>query len=291
MAYFNAANLSRANLTGSQLAGAILTAAKLNRANLNGSNLSEAHLVQTDLTEASLVGAVLAGTVLVRTNICGADLSNSFVYGVSAWDLVMDDATRQENLIVGPADKPVFTVGDIKLAQFIYLLLDNKGIRDSIDTITSKVVLILGRFSNEQKPVLDAIRDRLRATRPEYIPIMFDFPPVPNRDTIETVTTLARLARFVIADLTDARSVLEELQAIVPDLPSVAFRLIIKWSEHEYGMLDHIRRYPWVIPDTYKYRDIGELINAIEPSIIVPAEMKVGELRAGRPGVTALPSG
>jgi len=52
-------------------------------------------------------------------------------------------------------------------------------------------------------------------------------------------------------------------------------------EQHEYGMLDHIRRYPWVISDTYMYRDISELMNAIEPSVIIPAETKVRELRSG----------
>jgi len=44
-------------------------------------------------------------------------------------------------------------------AQFVYLLLHNEKIRSVIDTTTSKVVLILGRFS---RMVLDALRDGLR---------------------------------------------------------------------------------------------------------------------------------
>ena len=73
---------------------------------------------------------------------------------------------------------------------------------------------------------------------------MFDFPPSINQTTLETVRTLTSMARFVIADLTDARSVLQELQAIVPDLPSVAVRLLIKRSSPEYGMFGFFRRYP-----------------------------------------------
>jgi uncharacterized protein YjbI with pentapeptide repeats len=279
LANLSAAVLNEADLTGSFLSGAILTAAKLRGATLKWTKLNEAHLFETDLTNASLAGAVLAGAVMIRTDLSGADLRGCFVYGVSAWDLKMDADTRQENLIVGPADKPFSTVGNIKLAQFIYLLLDSKEIRDSIDTITSKIVLILGRFSNEQKPILDAIQERLRATRPDYVPIMFDFAQPRYRDTVETVTTLARLARFVVADLTDARSVLQELEAIVPHLPSVAFRFIIKSSQREYGMLDHIRRYPWVIQDTYEYTDCEEVTRSIEEKIIDPAEAKVRELQ------------
>jgi hypothetical protein len=42
-----------------------------------------------------------------------------------------------------------------------------------IDTIGSKVVLILGRFTEERKPVLDKLRNELR--RRNYLPVMFDF--------------------------------------------------------------------------------------------------------------------
>jgi hypothetical protein len=46
--------------------------------------------------------------------------------------------------------------------SFGELLLHNQKVRDVIDTITSKVVLILGRFTDERKAVLDALREELR---------------------------------------------------------------------------------------------------------------------------------
>jgi hypothetical protein len=55
----------------------------------------------------------------------------------------VNDATKQQNLIITDRDQPVITVDNIKVAQFIYLLLDNKEIRDVIDTIGRKLVLIL----------------------------------------------------------------------------------------------------------------------------------------------------
>jgi hypothetical protein len=87
------------------------------------------------------------------------------------------------------------------------------------------------------------------------------------------------MARFVIADITDARSVLQELGVIVPALPSVAVRLLIKKSAHEYGMLDYIRAYRSVVEKTYEYESKEELIASIQENIIVPAEAKVKELR------------
>jgi hypothetical protein len=139
----------------------------------------------------------------------------------------------------------------------------------------------LGRFSEERKPVLDTIRDELRKSEYNYLPIVFDFQPSANQTTIETIQILANMARFVIADLTDARSVLQELQAIVPGLPSVAVRLLIKKSEHEYGMLDFIRKYRSVVENTYEYEDVKEVIMSIRDNVIGPAEAKVKELRQG----------
>jgi len=61
------------------------------------------------------------------------------------------------------------------MAQFIYLLLNNQKVRDVIDTITSKVVLILGRFTSERKVILDALKDELR--RQNYTPVLATVPP------------------------------------------------------------------------------------------------------------------
>ena len=44
---------------------------------------------------------------------------------------------------------------------------------------------------------------------------MFDFVKPDSKDTIETLTTLARLAHFVIADITNPISIPGELMSIV----------------------------------------------------------------------------
>ena len=86
----------------------------------------------------------------------GADLTGCRIYGASAWDLILDGA-KQQDLIITPEDEPAITVDNIEVAQFVYLLLHNQKIRDVIDT-TSKAVLILGRFTDDRKTVLDALK-------------------------------------------------------------------------------------------------------------------------------------
>jgi hypothetical protein len=61
---------------------------------------------------------------LIGTDIRGANLSGSSIYGIAAWDVKLTSDTRQENLIITPPYEPAITVDNIKVAQFIYLLLN-----------------------------------------------------------------------------------------------------------------------------------------------------------------------
>jgi hypothetical protein len=179
--------------------------------------------------------------VLVETNLIGATLTQCFIYGISAWNIELEGAT-QDSLVITRQSEPTITVDNLEVAQFIYLLLNNARIRQVIDTITSKVVLILGRFTPERKEVLDGIRNELR--KRDYLPVLFDFKIPASRDITETVSTLAHMARFVIADITDAKSIPQELTMIVPNLPSVPVKPLILNSQYEYGMFEHFTRFP-----------------------------------------------
>jgi hypothetical protein len=172
--------------------------------------------------------------------------------------------------------EPDITVDNIEVAQFIYLLLHNQKVRDVTDTITSKVVLILGRFTQERKPVLEALREELRQRK--YLPILFDFEKPRSRNTDETITLLARMARFVVADISDAKSVLQELRAIVPDLPSVPVQPIILARQEEPGMFDFYRNFRSFL-NVHRYASQEQLIADLGAKVIRPAELKVLDLQ------------
>ncbi len=252
--------------------------ANLSKANLRGADLSEANLNRTDLTGADLTEASLYRASLVETGLKHANLTGCRIYGISAWDVNVDGA-HQSNLVITRPWGPKITLDNLEVAQFLYLLLNNEKLRDVIDTITSKVVLILGRFTLERKEVLDAIRDRLRQSN--YTPVLFDFDKPASRNITETVSTLAHMARFVIADITDARSIPQELQRIVPDLPSVPIQPLLQAGASEWGMFDDFRSYPWVLP-VYHYHNIEGLLGCLREVVIEPAEAKAVELRKGR---------
>jgi hypothetical protein len=274
-----AANLSQANLCGAHLIAANLSQANLCGAHLNWAELSMADLGKTNLRRANLRRADLSYVRLIDADITNADLTGCRIYGVSAWGLKLSDKTSQQNLIITkPGEKESeITVDNIEVAQFIYLLLHNQKIRDVIATITSKAVLILGRFTEERKTVLDALREELR--KRNYLPILFDFEKSASRTTVETITLLARMARFVIADISDAKSVLQELQAIVPELPSVPVQPVIIASQEEPGMFDFYRRFPWFLP-VHRYDTPVQLLSELSDRVIEPLETKALEFRA-----------
>ncbi len=278
-AFLASAKLNKANLRGADLGGASLLWANLSGADLSESNLSEAKLVGSDFWNADLRGANLSGAnlslaTLVDTNLAGAILTDCRVYGISAWNVKLEGAIQSNLVITDDGESPI-QVDNLEVAQFIYLLLNNQKIRSVIETITSKVVLILGRFTPERKVVLEAIRDELR--KRDYLPVLFDFKKPDSRDLTETVSTLAHMARFVIADITDAKSIPQELMAIVPNMPSVPVQPLLLASQQEYGMFEHFRNFPWVLEEVL-YDDQQTLLAELSGRVIAPAEAKAKEL-------------
>jgi hypothetical protein len=181
-------------------------------------------------------------------------------------------------LIVTDYNEPEVTVDNIEVAQFIYLLLHNQKIRDVINTITSKAVLILGRFTPERKAVLDAIREELRQR--DLLPILFDFDKPESKDLTGTVQTLANMARFIIADLMDPSSIPHELAMLVPSTVVPVQPVLLK-GQREYAMfVDLRRRYGWVLKP-YSYTSPAGLIANLDERVIRPAVRKAVELRAG----------
>lgn len=260
-AFFRKANLEKADLSESNLYGTIF-----NRANLSEANLTKANLNKTELRMATLVGTV----------IDEAKVSGSLVYGINVWDL-KGEFGEQKDLVITREGQPIITVDNIKVAQFIYLILNNEEIRDVINILTSKSVLILGRFViPERKSVLESLKNKLREY--ELLPIVFDFDRPTDKDFTETIKTLAGLSYFVIADVTNPKSSPLELQATIPDY-QIPFVPIIQEGESPFAMMvDLQKKYSWVL-DTLSYSSVDTLIKALKPAIIDPAIQKHNELR------------
>jgi len=284
-----------ANLHGACLAASNLTEAKIRRSNLINANFNwvnftdaiiiEAKMMQSTfvganfnncyLVRSSLQGSNLSGSSLIRTDLSETSISDCRIFGINIWGIQKENLS-QKSLIITPENEPKITVDDLETAQFIYLLLNNQAFRNVIETFTSKAVLILGRFTEERKRVLDAMRDELRNR--DFLPILFDFEKPSTRNLTETISILAKLSRFIIADLTDAKSIPQELSHIIPFIPTLPVMPIILQGQREYAMFEHWRPYPWVLP-IYEYQDESQLIATFSTGVIEPAEKKLQEIR------------
>jgi hypothetical protein len=241
-------------------------------------SLFAADLYNVALVAANLEHADLSRARLIKTDLRRAILRGARVYGTAVWDVGLQESDQRE-IVITPPDVSAITVDNLEVAQFIYLLLNNERIRDVLDTITSKVVLILGRFRPERKAVLDALR--LELGKHNYTPIIFDFDKPANRNITETVSTLAHMARFVIADITDAKSIPQELERIVPGLPSLPVQPIILSSQYEYAMFKDFLDYPWVLLP-HRYTSSEDLISSLAEKVVGPALTKSREIEEKR---------
>ena len=264
-----AADLSGANLRGTFLGGLNLSGVNLSGADLRGAvlyaaNLSEANLSKAKLSEANLSRAILVGTDLTR-----ADLTGCRVYGVSAWGVRLE-GTEQQNLVITPPDEPEARVDDLEVAQFFYLLLNRQKIRNVIDAVTHRGVLILGRFEDGGLALLQQVAAWLR--RPEnggYLPLLFDFPRPDSMTYTETVRTLVSLARFVIVDLS-GRSVPQEITATV-DLHEIP----LSRSSRKTPRLVNVSRLlakERVVKPIVRFTDQAELLELLPKEVIARAE-------------------
>jgi len=271
--------ISETILTGAflrevDLSGVDLSKKDLSKVDLSGANLKQTNLTNTILQGATLTNANLNGALLLQTNLEHANLNGCSVYGISVWDVHLEGAS-QSSLIISDENEPTTTVDDLEIAQFIYLLLNHKKLRNAIIAVTERGVLLLGRFSDGGLKLLQAIAVKLREEN--YLPIIFDFDRPDNRDFTETIMTLAGLSRFVIVDLSGP-SVPNELRATIPHF-KIPFVPIIEEGRKVYSMFPDLLGYPWVLPPV-EFSSKEQLIEFLAVRVIEPAEVKSRERQA-----------
>ncbi len=128
------------------------------------------------------------------------------------------------------------------------------------------------------------------ATTVEHFAIEHDLKQVkPNGQTKLKITTLrkpepaslteavigfAALSRFIIADLSEPKSVQAELQAIVPNFQSVPVVPLINRTGKEYALFPSLQRYDNVVKPTVRYCDLDDLLEKIDQQVVPLAEKK-----------------
>lgn len=272
------ANLTNANLSETDCQMVEFAEANLTNANLSLSNLDTAEFRDANLTNTDLHGSIMANTSLLRATVEGANFENCEVYGISAWDLI-GTPKNQKDLIITPPTEPAITVDDLEVAQFVYLVYNNKKIRNFMNAFTEKNVLILGRFAPpERKAVLDGLREKLRTF--DLVPIVFDFDSPQDKDYTETVQTLAGMSMFIIVDVTNPKSTPLEMEATVKQF-KIPYLPIIDTSVDDRPfamMVDLQKSFHWVLP-TFGYKSKKELLNNLKIAILDRALEKHNQLR------------
>lgn len=207
------------------------------RADFGGATFRNTKFNKTVLTGAHFDGATFVNCNLNRVNLVGAsfhvkEITETVVYGIAAWDLQTSDDMKQSKLVIERTyelysdliqqGKVPMMVDDIELAQFVYYLSNHKKMRDALNILNDRGVLLLGRFKDGGLERLYAMREWFQ--RKGYMAMIFDFARPDNLSLTETVVTMAGLSKFVIVDLSGS-SVPAELQAILSQIkkPVLAF--------------------------------------------------------------------
>jgi hypothetical protein len=215
------------DLRGAVIENTVFEEGDFSRASFDGATFHRARFTKTILTEASFDGASFIDCNLDRVNLVGAsfhvkEIKETVVYGIAAWDLKTDLNMPQSKLVVErtygfysdmvAADVVPLTVDDIELAQFVYYLTNHRKMRDTLNLLNERGVLLLGRFKDGGLKRLEDLREWFAGR--QYMAMTFDFERPDNLDLIETVITMAGLSRFVVADLSGPR-VPEEVRSIL----------------------------------------------------------------------------
>ena len=265
---FSSADLSHAKLVRARLNNAEFWATDLSHAHLTDANLQWADLMDANLSFARLVRTNLMLSSLMRVNLRSAVLSECAVHGASVWRAEVDEFTQQTELIITDPSEPPLRVDDLEVAQFIYLLMNYRKLRNAVDSITKKGVLLLGRFADGGLLVLQAIANELRGLG--YLPFIFDFDRPADRNITETVQTLVGISRFVVVDLSGP-SVPQELYATVPHF-KIPFVPLLEKARKKYAIADDILEYPWVVKPILRFDSIEQLRARVATKMVAPAE-------------------
>ena len=280
---FDKANLCEADFSETILRFSSFQETDLRKAKLSRSILEGSIFFRTDLRDASMKDTDFSACCLISTNLSNTNLKNSYIYGISVWDIETNNKTVMKDLVI--SRDPLITIDDIELAQFIYLILNNKKISNLITTMRTKSVLILGSFSDKSKSVLERLKKVL--SNKNLIPIIFDFKPSEKQDSMETVRTIALLSNFVIVDLSIPAGQLHELASIVRNT-YIPFATIVNDDSKQTSMLNEFRHQYWFKSDYFKYslKDWQEQIPILFKNEIFPWVEKINKkLKEERTGI------
>ena len=274
------------NIQNSVFEDAYFDDGDFSRANFANCRFVNTKFNKTIFTDANFQGAVFINCNLNRVNLTNAnfdvkEIRETVVYGISSWDLNVSDEAVQSKLVIEKTydlyseiiaqGRIPLMVDNIELAQFIYYLSNHKKMRDTINILNKRGVLLLGKFKDGGLERLYKLRDWFSAQN--YLPMIFDFDRPNSLDYTETVVTMSGLSKFVVVDLS-SNSVPQELHAILTNFvkPVVAY-----YDTPPYSMFKDLKRKNRYFHEI-KFDGSAENLLAQLPPVIAEAESDFGKI-------------
>jgi len=256
------------------------------RADFSNCHFLNCHFNKTIFTdanffEATFINCNLNRVNLTNTNFMVKEVSETVIYGISAWDIQISQESKQSKLVIEKTydlysdiiaqGRVPLMVDNIELAQFIYYLSNHQKFRDTINILNRKGVLLLGKFKDGGLDRLYKLKDWF-ADR-NYLPMIFDFDRPSGMDYTETIITLSGLSKLVVADLS-GDSVPHELHAILDNFskPVIAY-----YDKSPYSMLKDLKRKNRYFHDIKFDGTDADLLNKL-PDKIKSAEKDFNEI-------------
>ena len=261
-------NLRKSNLTGAEF---LFT--ELSRSNLSETNCYSALFDQANLRGANLRGASLEKAQFIESNLEEADLSECKVYNLSAWNLKLPGAIEKD-LVISNGPNPVVILDNLEISRMISRSLYHSGLQKGVEQSSSPIVLILGRFFDSRKKIIEGMKEQLRSKH--YIPVSLES-PVPAPRMKEFLLKLARHSLFIIADMTGAEDLFRSLVSIAPEL-QLPVQIIEESLSKEPALFQESGLYPMILP-VYRYEGRENLLSRFAEKIISPGELKFKEMK------------
>jgi hypothetical protein len=187
---------------------------------------------------------------------------------------------RRSSAAIAERQKKQRKENDIAINSSFQLIrtLDKHNYAEIMSILIKHRVLILGRFTGRRLAILKAIQSHLAAHPNRYIPELFTYSKPDYRDLIESIRGFASMSRFIIADLSEPKSLPSELEAIVPHFQSIPVMPIINRTGKPYATFDSIKRKPNVAT-ILRYNNETQLMDKLDKEIVTVAEQKLQELK------------
>jgi len=152
--------------------------------------------------------------------------------------------------------------------------MDKNTYKAPINESINRQVLILGRFSPRRKKILDALKKILQQHPDGYLPLLLDGKKPENITLGEWGLYSAIASKFIIADISEPKSIPDELKGIIPQCPSRPVVPIINKTGSQYALSDE-----WVIrlnvaKPTIRYKNEEDLPEKVNDEVI-PAVKKL----------------